>query len=131
MYRCRLLIQQNVQFLPDVTAEWLINQTGSIPCQFLLQAKPRLSYNQQHRCGREQNVPAPASLTAESLKACLRFLKAKRKRSNQRRHLLPLLLNKPQPGRKKIRTVRIDFPIYLSRKVFLIPAVVTRMIALY
>ncbi|MEI9810528.1 MAG: hypothetical protein WDO16_23125 [Bacteroidota bacterium] len=27
-------IQQNVQFLPDVTAEWLINQSGSIRASF-------------------------------------------------------------------------------------------------
>jgi hypothetical protein len=27
-------IQQNVQFLPDVTAEWLINESGSIRASF-------------------------------------------------------------------------------------------------
>jgi hypothetical protein len=53
-------IQQNVQFLPDVTAEWLINQSGSIRASFFY--RQDLDYLTSNSTGAARNKRSGASI---------------------------------------------------------------------
>jgi hypothetical protein len=53
-------IQQNVQFLPDVTAEWLINQSGSIRASFFY--RQDLDYLTNSTSGAARNKRSGASI---------------------------------------------------------------------
>ncbi len=53
-------IQQNVQFLPDVTAEWLINQTGTIRASFFY--RQDLDYLTSNSTGAARNKRSGASI---------------------------------------------------------------------
>lgn len=53
-------IQQNVQFLPDVTAEWLINQSGTIRASFFY--RQNLDYLTSSSTGAARNKRSGASI---------------------------------------------------------------------
>lgn len=54
-------IQQNVQFLPDVTAEWLINQSGTIRASFFY--RQNLDYLTANTSGAARNKRSGASIS--------------------------------------------------------------------
>jgi hypothetical protein len=53
-------IQQNVQFLPDVTAEWLINQSGTVRASFFY--RQNLDYLTSNSTGAARNKRSGASI---------------------------------------------------------------------
>ena len=74
-------IQQNVQFLPDVTAEWLINQSGTIRASFFY--RQNIDYLTSNSSGAARTRRTGASIAYrrefDSLKDLLKKKKKKEK----------------------------------------------------
>ena len=72
-------IQQNVQFLPDVTAEWLINQSGTIRASFFY--RQNLDYLTTSTTGAARTKRSGASISYRKEFESLReFFRSRRKR---------------------------------------------------
>jgi hypothetical protein len=72
-------IQQNVQFLPDVTAEWLINQSGTIRASFFY--RQNLDYLTTSTTGAARTKRSGASISYRKEFETLReFFRSRRKR---------------------------------------------------
>lgn len=73
-------IQQNVQFLPDVTAEWLINQSGTIRASFFY--RQNLDYLTTSTTGAARTKRSGASISYRKEFETLReFFEGKKKKS--------------------------------------------------
>ena len=74
-------IQQNVQFLPDVTAEWLINQSGTIRASFFY--RQNLDYLTTSTTGAARTKRSGASISyRKEFETLSEFLGRKRKKPN-------------------------------------------------
>ncbi len=78
-------IQQNVQFLPDVTAEWLINQSGSVRASFFY--RQDLDYLTSNASGAARNKRSGASISYRKEFDNLAEFFGKRKKNRQRMQL--------------------------------------------
>lgn len=75
-------IQQNVQFLPDVTAEWLINQSGTIRASFFY--RQNLDYLTTSSTGAARTKRTGANIAYRKEFDSLRdFFRGKKKRNNR------------------------------------------------
>jgi hypothetical protein len=72
-------IQQNVQFLPDVTAEWLINQSGTIRASFFY--RQNLDYLTSNTSGAARTKRSGASIAyRKEFDTLKEFFKSKKKK---------------------------------------------------
>lgn len=85
-------IQQNVQFLPDVTAEWLINQTGTIRASFFY--RQNLDYLTTSSSGAARNKRSGASISYRREFDNLGELLRGRKRAKKQQQTAPPVLPK-------------------------------------
>ena len=88
-------IQQNVQFLPDVTAEWLINQSGTIRASFFY--RQNLDYLTTSTTGAARTKRSGASISYRKEFETLReFFRSRRKKEEMMRQRPPAELIKPE-----------------------------------
>lgn len=88
-------IQQNVQFLPDVTAEWLINQSGTIRASFFY--RQNLDYLTTSTTGAARTKRSGASISyRKEFETLAEFLGRKRKKPE----------NRPETGSDSLRVQR-------------------------
>nr|MBP7557788.1 translocation/assembly module TamB domain-containing protein [Chitinophagaceae bacterium] len=75
-------IQQNVQFLPDVTAEWLINQSGTIRASFFY--RQNLDYLTSNTSGAARTKRSGASIAyRKEFDTLKEFFKGKKKKKKE------------------------------------------------
>jgi len=91
-------IQQNVQFLPDVTAEWLINETGTIRASFFY--RQNLDYLTTSSSGAARNKRSGASISYRREFDNLGELLRGRKRAAKKQQAAP-----PPPKQDSVETV--------------------------
>ena len=88
-------IQQNVQFLPDVTAEWLINQSGTIRASFFY--RQNLDYLTTSTTGAARTKRSGASISYRKEFETLReFFRGRKKREELLRQKPPVEATKPE-----------------------------------
>ena len=82
-------IQQNVQFLPDVTAEWLINQSGTIRASFFY--RQNLDYLTTSTTGAARTKRSGSSISyRKEFETLAEFFRRKNRKSEAR--------DRPSPG---------------------------------
>ena len=92
-------IQQNVQFLPDVTAEWLINQSGTIRASFFY--RQNLDYLTTSTTGAARTKRSGASISYRKEFETLReFLEGKKRKSEARSQKPEVSGLKPEEDQK-------------------------------
>jgi hypothetical protein len=102
-------IQQNVQFLPDVTAEWLINQSGTIRASFFY--RQNLDYLTTSTTGAARTKRSGASISYRKEFESLReFLQGRKRRNEMRRQRQPAEAVKPEEIKKPADTVQKAVP---------------------
>ncbi|MFC0773121.1 translocation/assembly module TamB domain-containing protein [Terrimonas alba] len=88
-------IQQNVQFLPDVTAEWLINQSGTIRASFFY--RQNLDYLTTSTTGAARTKRSGASISYRKEFETLReFFRSRKKREELLRQKPSVEATKPE-----------------------------------
>lgn len=102
-------IQQNVQFLPDVTAEWLINQSGTIRASFFY--RQNLDYLTTSTTGAARTKRSGASISYRKEFETLReFFRSRKRREEMRRRKPAAEAVKPEDENKQTETVKKDQP---------------------
>jgi hypothetical protein len=81
-------IQQNVQFLPDVTAEWLINQSGTIRASFFY--RQNLDYLTTSTTGAARTKRSGASISYRKEFETLKEFFGRRKKKEEAKNTKPV-----------------------------------------
>jgi hypothetical protein len=82
-------IQQNVQFLPDVTAEWLINQSGTIRASFFY--RQNLDYLTTSTTGAARTKRSGASISYRKEFETLNEFLGRRRKKQEAKNLKPVV----------------------------------------
>jgi hypothetical protein len=102
-------IQQNVQFLPDVTAEWLINQSGSIRASFFY--RQNLDYLTTSTTGAARTKRSGASISyRKEFETLAEFFGRKKKKEEAMDSIQKAEAVRPEEENKKAETAK-DQPL--------------------